>query len=401
MGCGTSTPESSGDDARPPPRTRKEREAARRSALSDMVTLVSRDKRHFSVPRRGVEMSRKLAELAARKPKVNVDVDGDVLQLAADYLVRHGLADLSRFREAVYLAKGDRDFEQSLSVDQAVLLRRAARAMAIGPLAALAGRRADELGRQDSVVGHAAAAGDEDSSKLVRVLGITGGPCSGKTVSLETLRERLEESGFNVLTVPEVPTILIADCGASFPGFDEHRRHELLEFEANLLQLQRRFEDAVVGIAASSKRPSVVLCDRGLLDVSAYLPAELWGPVLERAGLTHEEASGRYHAVVHLQTAAIGAEAYYTNANNSARRETVEQAREMDAAVLRAWESHENLHVVKNGPGGWDEKITEVIRVVLGSLGVEAERAAAEAEEDAQAVAVVTADSGSSVQAAE
>jgi len=37
----------------------------------------------------------------------------------------------------------------------------------------------------------------------------------------------------------------------------------------------------------------------------------------------------RYDAVLHLTTAAKGAESFYTKSNNAARRETIEEAREV------------------------------------------------------------------------
>ena len=50
----------------------------------------------------------------------------------------------------------------------------------------------------------------------------------------------------------------------------------------------------------------------------------------------------RYDLVLHLVTAASGAEAFYTNANNTARRETADEARGLDSRILKvigkAWE---------------------------------------------------------------
>lgn len=46
---------------------------------------------------------------------------------------------------------------------------------------------------------------------------LTGGPCGGKSTSLKVLTSALEEKGYRVMTVPEVPTILMSN-GAHFPG---------------------------------------------------------------------------------------------------------------------------------------------------------------------------------------
>lgn len=41
----------------------------------------------------------------------------------------------------------------------------------------------------------------------------------------------------------------------------------------------------------------------------------------------------RYDAIIHLVTAAIGAEKYYTTENNAVRSENLQQARDLDFKV--------------------------------------------------------------------
>ena len=48
----------------------------------------------------------------------------------------------------------------------------------------------------------------------------------------------------------------------------------------------------------------------------------------------------RYDLVVHLVTAAIGAEKYYTLENNQARWENLDQAKKIDGITARSWMSH-------------------------------------------------------------
>ena len=56
----------------------------------------------------------------------------------------------------------------------------------------------------------------------------------------------------------------------------------------------------------------------------------------------------RYDLVIHLVTAADGKEEFYTTANNGARTETKEEAREKDKKTLQAWLGHDNLKIVGN-----------------------------------------------------
>jgi hypothetical protein len=124
-------------------------------------------------------------------------------------------------------------------------------------------------------------------------------------------------------------------------------------------------------IAAASTMPCIVLCDRGLLDISAYIPADLWGTLLAERGLTQQSALNSYDAVLHLVTAADGAEAFYTTANNSARTETAEQARHLDGLVKAAWAAHPAHHTVDNrGEGGFAEKQQRVVDIILKVAGL-------------------------------
>jgi hypothetical protein len=95
-----------------------------------------------------------------------------------------------------------------------------------------------------------------------------------------------------------VPTLLI-DGGMAYPGIEAGS--QLIDFESNLLRLQVRwllsrprcstavahsgdrsvspqmqFEDSVIGIARSYKAPTVIICDRGTMDISAYLLPNDW-----------------------------------------------------------------------------------------------------------------------------
>jgi hypothetical protein len=90
-------------------------------------------------------------------------------------------------------------------------------------------------------------------------------------------------------------------------------------------------ENAFTGIAQSSGRHSVVVFDRGLLDVKAYLPPHHWHEVLKRGfefewipkfslskGQWQElDFLNRYDSVIHLVTAANGAEKHYDHHTNA------------------------------------------------------------------------------------
>lgn len=73
------------------------------------------------------------------------------------------------------------------------------------------------------------------------------------------------------------------------------------------------FEDNMAHYARIMNQPTVILCDRGLMDGSAYIDVDGWSQLMAEVGLDPISArDSRYDAVFHLVTAADGAEAFYT-----------------------------------------------------------------------------------------
>lgn len=78
------------------------------------------------------------------------------------------------------------------------------------------------------------------------------------------------------------------------------------------------------------------------------LPKSAWTRVLARLGASEAALTARYDLVLHLVTAADGAEAAYTLSNNPARTESAEQAKELDARVVALWCSHPRRRIIDN-----------------------------------------------------
>ena len=77
-----------------------------------------------------------------------------------------------------------------------------------------------------------------------------------------------------------------------------------------------------------SEQPAIVLCDRGTVDPYAYIPNEEFQAVLDEQGWTLVTLRDRrYDRVIFMNSAAVGAEEFYTLANNAARSEGLETAR--------------------------------------------------------------------------
>lgn len=194
---------------------------------------------------------------------------------------------------------------------------------------------------------------------------LTGGPCGGKTSSLNHLKQVLTDKGFAVFSVPEAATFL-SSCGANFPGVEDLKK--LQTFEEILMRMQIGLEDSILALSANQDKPAVILCDRGLMDVKAYVTPELWHKLLEGLKVTEEALLHRYDIVCHLVTAALDAEDFYTTSNNQARRESPQEARALDQKTYDCWAQHGALFRIGNEGGSFQKKLDRLTESVLSQL---------------------------------
>lgn len=117
----------------------------------------------------------------------------------------------------------------------------------------------------------------KESNKVHRIL-LTGGPCAGKTTILAKLQSHLESNGFRVFCVPEAATLI--RTGGGILDTSKLSWDFQVQMQTTLLKTQLGLEDTFGEIAVNESRelstPAVVLCDRGVLDGSAYCSEELW-----------------------------------------------------------------------------------------------------------------------------
>ena len=57
-----------------------------------------------------------------------------------------------------------------------------------------------------------------------------------------------------------------------------------VKFQISLMQMQIHLEDTFMELAVNEGKRSVLLCDRGLMDGSAYVSKEQWDAVLDEMG---------------------------------------------------------------------------------------------------------------------
>jgi CYTH domain-containing protein len=118
----------------------------------------------------------------------------------------------------------------------------------------------------------------------------------------------------------------------------------------------------------------LIVCDRGTMDISAYIKPEEWEEITAMAGTSTNALMERYDAVLHLVSAADGAEQYYTTATNATRYEQANEeglriARELDKKVIKAWTGHPHLRVINNHLD-FENKLNRVLNEISKVVGL-------------------------------
>lgn len=174
-------------------------------------------------------------------------------------------------------------------------------------------------------------------------VGITGGPCSGKTSGQPLASSLLQYRGYTPIFVPEAATTLI------LAGLNPHSVSFQKKVIKLILKREAVAERKAKQLIKKGERP-VILCDRGLMDGEAYMqglfPKEDFERLLAQFGLTVLTARDmRYKAILHLK---VAPKEFFTHANNTARRETHEEAEQLDVRLESAYLGHEYYRTFGN-----------------------------------------------------
>lgn len=198
---------------------------------------------------------------------------------------------------------------------------------------------------------------------------VTGGPCAGKTTFMAKASDWCIAHGFTPIIVPEAATTFITSG-----------HNPLLSgFQAGVMSFVLATEASYELMAAQYPNP-VLLCDRGACDQKAYMEEGAFRALAVQNGTSAEELlQSRYAAAIFLDSAANGAEEFYSSESNKTRYESLESARALNARTLDAWMGIPHLFVVENIKGrSFADKIDYAITCLGRILGVpepiEAER---------------------------
>lgn len=194
---------------------------------------------------------------------------------------------------------------------------------------------------------------------------LTGGPCGGKTTASSMISDHMQKLGWRVFRVPEAATLIFSG-GVTFGGSTAEQQFEI---NSHILKVMMSLEDSFYALARSTGMRSIVLCDRGAMDVRAYMPEDQWEELLRRNDFNNIQLrDGRYDCIIHLQTAADGAVQFYTLGNNQVRTETPDMACALDHRIKQNWMGHPHLYVADNRKD-FKSKIDRVLQCICNFVG--------------------------------
>ncbi|XP_076161711.1 TRPL translocation defect 14 isoform X2 [Ptiloglossa arizonensis] len=241
--------------------------------------------------------------------------------------------------------------------------------------------------------------------KRIYKIVLTGGPCGGKTTGQMRLCTFFENMGWKVFRVPETATVLLSG-GIKFSDLNAEeakgsgsrsitkssRRHyrngsdkgearwpEILEvdsgkafkFQENLLRTMIQIENTFFQLGESSSRNCLIICDRGAMDASAFISKDKWELMMASNGWNNVELrDNRYNQIIHMVSAANGAEDFYSTEDHACRSESVEVARELDYKAAAAWVGHPYFDVIDNSQD-FESKLCRMIECVCQKLDID------------------------------
>ncbi|MEX2052808.1 MAG: ATP-binding protein [Candidatus Paceibacterota bacterium] len=192
--------------------------------------------------------------------------------------------------------------------------------------------------------------------KPLKRIVITGGPCSGKSSTINELKRLMGERWH---FVPEVSTILMNQVGIRPCEFLSPR-----QFQKAVRGIQIILEKATAEFAMAEGKEALII-DRGTMDNAVYLPGFV--PEFEELfGTTSEREYSWYDLVICLD---IPPEEIYNQmrSNNPARSEDYALAKEIAELTRVAWRGHTDFIFIEN-TFNWDRKLSNVIETIENFL---------------------------------
>ncbi|KAG8223947.1 hypothetical protein J437_LFUL003755 [Ladona fulva] len=146
---------------------------------------------------------------------------------------------------------------------------------------------------------------------------------------------------------------------------------EAFRFQENLLKTMLQIENTFFELGETCSRDCLIICDRGAMDASAFISKEKWELMMDTNGWNPVELRDtRYNQIIHMVSAANGAEDFYSTEDHACRNEGMELARVLDNKAAESWVGHPYFDVIDNSTD-FETKICRMIEAVCQKLGLD------------------------------
>ena len=194
---------------------------------------------------------------------------------------------------------------------------------------------------------------------------LTGGPGAGKSTIISYLKEELEKKGYKVITVSETATDL-----HNYKIYFEPGKTSVSRFQNLVLQVQYSKEASINNYVTGDENEDniIVIYDRGIFDNRAYLDSDdAFRNLLKVNNLSSIELLDNYDLVIDMVSASVLNENIYEN--NEVRKESKEEAKNLDKKTSEAWLLHHNFNMVMPTVNVLDKnkKVLKIIEDFLSS----------------------------------
>lgn len=200
---------------------------------------------------------------------------------------------------------------------------------------------------------------------------ITGADCGGKTSGMAYMSERFTDHGIRVFVAPEVATSQIIPGIPDFKHIAENDFSQYVRIEDHFLFAQLKIQEIYEHNKLVYPNDRILtLYDRGPKDIEAFLPEGYFQALCEKRKLGPHDISERFDAVIHMVTAAEGAEQFFTRKNNEARQDrTLDEVRKLDKKLRDAWRGHPHHRVIDNSTD-FENKLKRAYAALARILGI-------------------------------
>lgn len=192
-------------------------------------------------------------------------------------------------------------------------------------------------------------------------IAITGGPCAGKSETIKSVSEYISKNyNVNLIIIPETATELINS------GITPLLFKDIKDFQRVVLTSQlSKEENAIYTIGCIGEdKPTIMLCDRGILDNKAYFDKQSdFDFLLYQTSYSEIEFLDSYDLVIDLISTSNSSFGEYDLISNKARHEEAEEAKKLDNRTSTAWVGHSNLFLV-DCCKTLEEKEDKVIKII-------------------------------------